>query len=188
MMLGRLALLESGVVGLNGFGRPPAISWFVVAVYVDAVECVFRWPLSHVIQEVLKRIEPSITYLNAASAVVAKLRGRRGVAAALHGRPRDKRWSERVAPRMSVRSGRFPRRFRLEATATLRVAAVQVLASDDSGIAAIAPAGPMESCLVPLPCSMRQLDSYKSPESLARDVFGRESHTSIIAGNANENA
>lgn len=59
---------------LHAIARPPAVARFIIAVVVDAVECVFRRARTHISKERIERIAPSFTHSNAPPTISAKVR------------------------------------------------------------------------------------------------------------------
>lgn len=76
------------VVALDFMRRPSAITRFVVAVIVDAIDRVARWALSHVGQKIDERVTPSVAHGNTTCAVVMVTVVAREVAAAFRSIPR----------------------------------------------------------------------------------------------------
>lgn len=72
---------------LLGLCGPSTVAGFVVPVIVDAVECPAERPWSHVREEVLERVHPSLTDGDSAASVVLPVPGVRISAALAHGGP-----------------------------------------------------------------------------------------------------
>ena len=68
--------------------RPTTIFWRVVSIIVDAVERLSAWPVAHVSKKILKFM-PALADLDAATAVVDKIRRGWIFAAVKHARPTD---------------------------------------------------------------------------------------------------
>lgn len=70
------------------WSSPPAITWFVVAVVVNAVKCSTLWAFAHIKEEIGERITPAIANLDTTSAPFVPARKVLVMATGSHHEPR----------------------------------------------------------------------------------------------------
>lgn len=129
----------SAVAALFGRGGPMAVVGLIVAIAAAALDRVLRpWPWSHVGKEVLEAVAPAIANGNPDSAV-AIIACVQGVGAPLdHVDPRQILWCLAPAPRVPVLKRRRSDLLTVEATATLRVSALDPASRNLNGYATLA--------------------------------------------------
>lgn len=177
-----MAAGASGIALLLGAGRPPAVSWLVVAVVVDPVNgIVGRRAAAHVGQEVGEGVAPPLADGNPTTAIVRKPRSGWAVATADHRTPAVPLW--RQAPGNGTRPPAGGGFFALKATAGLNVSRSQVMGKDDLFVAAVAATEPALNgdSSVRASGGFDPSQNNQPTEPLSREVTGRYPWGSHVA-------
>lgn len=152
---------------------PSTIRWLIVAVVVDALECQFWRPSSHIGEEI-GEVQPTLADCDASASIVFKC-GHIGVQAPTQHRRPDAVLSAvarayRVAMRYGSRSGYLNR----ATAAALRQTFPQAAGIYDLFVSAIAPTEPKRIATI----GASTLDYRPAAKPSAREIMG-ESHVSL---------
>lgn len=182
-----------GIASLLGGGSPTAIGWFVIAIVVDSFNRVrWAWFWSHVGDEALKRRDPALANLDAASAVAFEAANVRIQAPVFHVLPASP--LSCVAPAVTERMGL--RGIYVKATATLGFSGAEVSRADNSLAPAITLASPRRTVAAlsayyrkPAEPLTRKFDGFRHHalssraiiRSMARSIISRSMRPSLSA-------
>lgn len=131
------AMVRAVIVRLLHHSRPAAVAWFVISVYVNAIERVTRRALAHIQKKGLERVRPPFAHLDTSATVIGVARHFAIRASGFSSGPR------------TIRSG-VPLSVRLK-TSVIHLALQAPAAFRESG-RAFAAAFPHSPILVPLGC------------------------------------
>lgn len=157
--------IATRIVGLNVVVSPMAVTWFVVAVVVLAINCGARRSLTHVSQEVFEPF-PSLAYLYSAPAPVRISRMGRVSASLSHILPRSISAANNSVLRVTVASIQGAYAFSMEAPTTRRSSRDQSCRRDNFFNSAVASTQPTSSA----PVGMCEAQAHETSESFLRSI------------------
>lgn len=167
-MAGRAAALVRCLLLPSG---PPAIRRPIVPVIVDPVQCVSTRPRAHVCEECGEALAPSLTYSDAAAAVVLEGVMVGVVATRFHGQPAL--MCRRAGPAMGRSVAPFP------TTATNDAPTAQPRGRRGCRVTAVAAALPLTGALT---VRRNRLQGHQAAKSLAADVVCGLTHPTPASG------
>lgn len=155
------------VVCLGSPVFPPTISWLVIPIIVNPSKCQSLWLFSHIFQERLEAIDPSITHRNTPTTIAIILGIIRIETPTLCLRPSSICCRHFIVKGMSMFNRSFSSHLIPEASATLSQAVSERLSTDNSFISTITLTSPGNST----PTIFGPIKHNEPPEPLSSKIY-----------------